>query len=254
VLGEHDGVPEPDARTSARLVCDEIARESAGAWTGTYRVSMSRLGTNIILSVRADGVNGGTVRLRTLRLGRIEEAALAAPRLAEAIVRDIPIEETEKVGNLTGGETARIQKKPGEFKLGIGVGGVLLSTADTTASALLLVRAHYETPRFAVGGEMRVSTNAPMPYFGLGVGGRYFTSDADVSPFFGGGLALVALDSYDSKSGLAAYGELGLQMLRTHRARFTLDLRVDAPTFATGSSTNPNAYVVPVSMAAGVAW
>ena len=121
-----------------------------------------------------------------------------------------------------------------------------------------------------------------MSLFSGSVGGRGYLSKRDVSPFVGGGLAILNLeegeyasfgsgagDFYSQRSGIAFYAEAGVEMLRLHRGRVALVVRADFPTASLRSesydyyysyygdvstpSQTESRYVVPVSIGLSVA-
>jgi hypothetical protein len=247
-LAEHAGLDEADSRTAAQLVCANIAR--AGASPGEhFRVSLGKLGSIVILSVAAEGsVSGSTLDLREMRLQGIEEVEVAAPRIAQSIVHGTPIAETEKVDNLVGGETRQPKPKAGKMHFGLGLAGLFPPLDQGVGPAPgFVLDLHYETGsgRFELGGAFRAgggatSNDAPdMGFVMFSVGGRYFTSDADISPYFGGGLSwgylnlkVPAQGLQGDNSGLGAYADAGVQVLRTHGTHLSLGARLDLPFFA----------------------
>ena len=92
----------------------------------------------------------------------------------------------------------------------------------------------------AVGsGGQQTSVDSAM----FSIGGRYYTSDTDFSPYIGGGLSweflsLQAADFNGNNSGLGAYADAGFEVLRTHHTHLALGLRLDLPFFALNGSTN----------------
>jgi hypothetical protein len=248
-LGDHEGLDEADARTAARLVCAEIAH--AGAPAGThYRVTLGKLGSATILSVAREGeIPGSTADSREMRLQNIEEVMVAAPRIAEAIVKGLPLSETEKVDNLVGGETRQPKSKPGKTHFALGLVGLLppLDRGLSPAAGLNL-DVHYETgsQQFEVGGSMRFGggsggeNNPPIcnGFFFFSMGGRWYSADTDTSPYLGGGLSWSYLNlwipgqgNYDS-NGLGAFVDAGVQILRTHHAHLAFGARLDLPFYS----------------------
>jgi len=259
-LAEHAGFEEPDARTTALLVCASIAHAGASP-NARYRVSLGKLGTIIILSVAEEGATiGSTVDSREMRLQGIEEVDVAAPRIAAAIVHGVPLVETEKVDNLVGGDTRMPKSRPGTVHFALGLVGMAppLDQGMSPAPGLML-DVHYETPnqRFELGGSFRggagqASNESPSVGFAIfSVGGRYYTSDTDFSPYVGGGLSWGYLNLTlpgennisGSNSGLGAYADAGVEILRTHHTHLAVGARLDLPFFAlnTGGGENYNA-------------
>jgi hypothetical protein len=250
-LGDHEGFDEGDARTAARLVCAAIAH--AGAAPGThYRVALGKLGSATILSVAREGETpGSTADSREMRLQNIEEVMVAAPRIAEAIVKGLPLSETEKVDNLVSSETRQPKSKPGKTHFALGLVGMLppLDQGLSPAPGLDL-DVHYETgsQQFEVGGSMRFGGGSGGPnnpaisngFFIFSLGGRWYSSDTDVSPYLGGGLSWSFLSlSLPGQSGfqgngngLGAYVDAGVQILRTHHAHLAFGARLDLPFYS----------------------
>jgi hypothetical protein len=250
-LGDHEGFDEADARTAGRLVCAEIVH--AGAAAGThYRVALGKLGSVTILSVAREGETpGSTADSREMRLQNIEEVMVAAPRIAEAIVKGLPLSETEKVDNLVSSEARQPKSKPGKTHFALGLVGMLppLDQGLSPAAGLNL-DVHYETgsQQFEVGGSMRIGGGNGGPnnpaicnfFFIFGLGGRWYSSDTDVSPYLGGGLSwsylnlsLPGQSAYQGDgNGLGAYVDAGVQILRTHHAHLAFGARLDLPFYS----------------------
>ncbi len=252
-LGDYEGFDDADAHTTERVVCAEIAR--AGASAGAhYRVSLGKLGSATILSVAREGdTPGSTADSREMRLQNIEEVMVAAPRIAESIAKGTPLLETEKVDNLVGQDTRQPKSKPGKTHFALGLVGLLppIDQGLTPAPGLVL-DVHYETgsQNLELGGSMRFGGgNGSGPaavsngFFAFSLGGRWYTTDTDVSPYVGGGLTWSVLDLHmpdagvdASNNGLGAYADAGVQILRTHHAHLALGLRLDLPFFALNNS------------------
>jgi hypothetical protein len=259
-LSEHAGFVEADARTAAQLVCAHIARAGASP-SEHFRVSLGKLGSVVILSVAEEGANvGTTVDSREMRLQGIEEVEVAAPRIAQSIVHGTPIGETEKVDNIVGGEARQPRAKAGKTHFALGLAGLFPPLDQGAAPAPgLVIDIHYETGngRLELGGAFRAgggSANNQAPSLGyvmFSTGGRYFTSDADLSPYVGGGLSwgylnltLPGENLQGSNSGLGAYLDGGLQILRTHNTHLAFGARVDLPFFALNTNYS-GSYVTP---------
>jgi hypothetical protein len=259
-LSEHAGFEEPDARTAAMLVCSAIAH-AGPAYQARYRVSLGKLGSTVILSVAEEGATpGSTVDSREMRLQGIEEVEVAAPRIAAALVHHIPVTDTETVDNLVGGETRKPQGRSGKVHFALGLVGVEPPLDQGFAPAPgIILDVHYETPdlRLELGGSFRAgggsaSNTSPQEAFAIfSVGARYYTSDADVSPYLGAGLSWEFLSltlPYDftgNNSGLGAYIDAGVEILRTHHAHLALGVRLDVPFFALNSSIGDAGSVSP---------
>jgi hypothetical protein len=252
-LDAHEGIDDADARTAALLVCSEIARLNPPP-DAHYHVTLGKLGSIIILSVTREGDTPAvTADVRELRLRGIEEAAVAAPRLADSIVHGTPIAETEKFDNLVGQETHGAPKKGGgsvHFSLGV-VGELPPLDQGFGPAPGLSLRVHYETKSWEIGGDIRfgngqVSDSSPeVGFFMAELGGRYFFNETDVTPFLGAGigwdylnLKIPSLGFQGDNSGLGAFAEAGVEFLRTYHTHLSVGFRLDLPFFSINGYEN----------------
>lgn len=242
VAGEIHSVPPDDARTAVDFVCREVARESGGA--GEYSVDLRPLGRAVIVTL----LRAAPADSRTLRLDSIEEVPVAAPRLAEALVHGRPLDDTRRVDNLVASETRYTPLRKGRVRPSFGILGLSLAGHGAPLGAGFALGLEYVTPRFAIPGELRYAHGggdgaAASNVFSLSTGGRWYASPRGTSPYVGGGISMLwvgADDSYaydyegdrfyGSSFGVAPYVEGGVELLRLHRARLRLGLRVDIPT------------------------
>lgn len=248
-LAEHAGVDEASAQTAAQIVCDAIQHAGASP-TEHYRVSLGRLGSMVVLRVSQEGSSiGSTLDSRSLRLQGIEEVPVAAPRIADSIVHGTSLHDTETVDNLVGEEARQPKSKGGKTHFAMGLVGILppLDRGLTPAPGLDL-DVHYETSdqKLELGGSMRFGgasdnndTSTVMNgFFVFSMGGRLYTSAADFSPYVGGGLTWSYLNLSvpglfkGDGSGLGAYADAGVEVLRTHHAHLSVGMRLDVPFFA----------------------
>ena len=205
-----------------------------------------KLGSTIILSVVREGAAlGSTADSREIRLQGIEEVEIAAPRIAESIVKGTPLAETQKVDNLVGGETRQPKSAPGKVHFAMGLVGLLPPLDQGAAPAPGIdFDLHYETANghLELGGSFRAgggaaSDSAPsISYAVFSLGGRYYTSDTDLSPYLGGGLSWGYLNlkinqqtAQGDNSGLGGYVDAGVEVLRTHHAHLAFGARLDLP-------------------------
>ena len=267
IAGLSEGIPRGDVHTGAALVCqalrdagadvaaDPIDPEAAVGRSSAYRIEMRPLGAIVILQVGFESPIGTPVQSRSLQLNNIEEVPVAAPRIADSLVHGKPLGQTAKVDTLVGQETRVYAKKYGETLFAFGVLGVALPD-HTWGGYGVFGRLYYEAARYAVSVDLRLGTSGRSDgdagLVGVSVGGRYFLNEEDISPFLGGGAGILWLSqrhehsgttssssTYDSSdygtqlhgSGLAAYGEAGVEFLRMHRSRLDAFLRADAPFF-----------------------
>ena len=292
LIGDHPGIPESDAQTAALLVCDELRKQGisvidpvyeAPASANVYRVVLRRLGEKIIVRLSQENPIGTIIIERQIVLANIEEMIPAAPRLVDALVHNKPINATVDMETVTEQEARELRKISGESLWHIGILGTFIPGTDVAAEPGFEFGWSYQTPSYAVGTEFRYSgpdddddaTNT-IAFFSWSIGGRYFFNKRNISPYVGGGLAVVDAsyktkvrkrernwpsfigedeewfgdewgeyyDDYESEddSGLGAYGIVGIEALRLTESRLKLELRVDRPFF-----TLPSQDIMPIT-------
>jgi len=243
-LREARGVAPADAATAAELVCAEIRRASGGR--GDYGIALATLGKVVVVTATREEPAASV----TVQVDGLEEVPKAAPRIADALVHGLGFDTTQRVDNLLAVETRPARVKKGSVKFSAGVADVESLGHGARASGFSL-GAMYATPRFALPVDMRFAWDDSqdgekgLDLFSLSVGGRYYLSKRDTSPFVGGGLGILNLDAddgysgsettpgfYGERSGVAPYLEAGVEMLRLHRGRIALLVRADFPTGA----------------------
>ena len=265
LIGDHLGIPEADAQTAAMLVRDELRKQGisvgdpvyeAPASASAYRVVLRRLGEKIFVRLSQENPVGTIIIERQMMLAGIEEMVSAAPRLVDALVHRKPIASTVDMENVTEQEAAVRRKITGESLWNVGILGTFVPGTDIVAEPGFEFGWSYETPSYAVGTEFRGSgrdeyETDSFSFFSWSIGGRYFFNKQNISPYVGGGLAIVGA-SYETKvrvrkhkqydeidydynseddSGLGAYGVVGIEILRLSESRLKFELRVDRPFF-----------------------
>jgi hypothetical protein len=241
------GLSPSDAGTAAQMICDELKRASGGR--GAFGITLTTLGRMVVVTAAREG----TAEPVTVRVDTIEEVPLAAPRIAQALVHGEPFAATQRVDNLLPVETRPALTKKGSIKFTLGVADIESAGHGGRAAGFSFGMA-YATPKFALPAEMRFGwddSNYGEPglsLFSISVGGRYYLSNRNVSPFVGGGLGVLNLHARDGeypdypnpdprsdyfdaeRFGVAPYLEVGVEMLRLHRGRVALHVRADFPT------------------------
>jgi len=289
-LEESRGVPEPDAGTAARVVCDQLRQASGGR--GVFGVTLETLGKAVLVTVKGEEPPASV----TVEIQGLEEIPAVSPRIADALVHGLAFSATQRVDNLLEGEARPARAKKGSVKFTAGVADVE-SIGHGARAAGFSLGLLYATPRFALPAEMRfawddsASGEPSLDLFSFSVGGRGYLSKRDVSPYVGGGVGILRLQAdegfypydgpegsryfYGERFGVAPYVEAGVEMLRLHRGRIGLQVRADLPLWSLESpamefyvpwdgrgpypdeaTTYPaqSRYVVPVSIGLTVAF
>ena len=275
LIGDHPGIPESDAQTAALLVRDALRKQGisvtdpiyeAPASANAYRVVLRRLGEKIFVRLSQENPIGTIIGEQQMTLANIEEMIPAAPRLVDALVHGKPIDATVDMESVTEQEARELRKISGESLWHMGIFGTFIPGTDVAAEPGFETGWSYQTPSYAVGTQFRYSgpdddddASNTITFFAWSIGGRYFFNKRNVSPYVGGGLAVVDAsyktkvqkrerirlsffgeeeewryyDDYESEddSGLGVYGVVGIEVLRLTQSRLNLELRVDRPFF-----------------------
>ncbi len=246
MIGDHPGILESDAQTAALLVCDELRKQGislgdpvyqAPASASAYRVVLRGLGEKVLVRLSWETPVGTVVIDRRLLLANIEEMISAAPRLVDALVHRKPIAATVNMENVVEQEGRVHRKITGESLWNIGIFGTFVPGTDMIAKPGWEFGWSYEVPDYDVGTEFRFTGGEDEWGDGFGfvawsIGGRYFFNNRDISPFVGGGLAIIGASyTNNDRSGLGAYAVFGMELLRLSQSRLRLKLRMDAPFF-----------------------
>lgn len=275
LVGDHAGINEVDAHSAAILIAAEF--QKLGISVGDpvyktpksgnlYRVTFHRLGEKIMVHLSQENPPGTVILEKQLWIDNIEEMIKAAPRLVDAIVHNKPIDSTVDMETVTGQEAAEVKKITGESLWNVGIFGVTLPGADVFGEPGWEFGWSYETPKYAVGTEVRGSGNDNFMFASWSIGGRYFFNNKNISPYVGGGVSIFGgsyttiterrdkdwyddeyyyYDDYNTEgdSGLGAYVVGGISMLRLTKSRLKLELRVDRPFYSL-----PNQDMMPISI------
>jgi len=272
LIGPHGGIAPEDAETVTSIVCSQLRKngEQVGdpvvdaGGTEAWRVSLRPLGEKVFLSLQRIDEDGAVGAESELLLQRIEEVPTAAPRLVQSALTGRPIEETATVNTLVGEETRRYRKRDGESFFGLGFMAMGVPGTDVIGAGGFLARWAFETEDFGVLTDLRVGGGGAgddsATFFSLGVGGRWFLTDGNVSPFLGVGLGWTALGveehaGFDGdEGGAGAWVELGFEALRFYETRLSVDLRAELPFFELDDdsfwSKDPGrrSYYVPITL------
>ena len=214
LIGDHPGIPESDAQTAAMLVCDELRKQGISvtdpvyevpASVSAYRVVLRRLGEKIIVRLSHENPTGTIVVERQMTLANIEEmipaardwlmhSSIASRSMLPLIWKALP---NRRLAN-----SGRYRVSP----FGIWESSEPSSPGtDVAAEPGMEFGWSYETPSYAVGTEFRYSgpdddddANNTITLFSWSIGGRYFFNKRNISPYVGGGFAVVDA-SYKTK-------------------------------------------------------
>ena len=275
LIGDHEGIDEPDAQNAALLVVEELRTyritvsdpvHEAPVSATVYRVVLRRSGENILFRISNEDSTGTTLTQREILLADIKEIAAKVPRLVYALVHQERISSSPSLVNNAGFFAAIVPVKqvlvPG---VGIGLSIDRLSYAvDIEFQKAWMETGFQPSPRGAYCEE-----KDSFHFWSGSIGGRYFFSKQSVSPYIGGGFAVMdaryttwvqreggyivvlfggercddAGEYPEENGGVGAYGVIGMEFRRYSRYRLKFELRVDRPFF-----TLPSQDVMPITL------
>jgi hypothetical protein len=243
------GLTEAESQAVEDIVC-QVVHEQAPREAKHY-IRLSAIGGRYVLTIIQD--RNGIVAEKQALLNGVDEVAVAAPRLVEALTEEKRLADTQTMTNIIASEARTPKKKPSEIHAGLGVIGVGALTGGGQGGAQFAVMVGSPTLSFV--GDVRIAGSIASDVtkiFTLGIidaegerqlgyasassGARHHFTDTEFSPFVGVGLALDAISmsgegQTQKNSGIAGYAEVGLDVLRTSTIGGTVALRVDVPTF-----------------------
>ena len=269
LIGDHPGIPESDAQTAALLVCDELRKQGisitdpvyeATATANAYRVVLRRLGEKIIVRLSHENPIGTIIAEQQLTLANIEEMIPAAPRLVDALINNKPIDDTVDMETVTEQEARELRKISGESLWSMGIFGISMPGTDIAVKPVLGFGWSFERPSFAAVTDFRFriqeaadrfeDNDELFSFFSWSIGGKYFLNKQNISPYVGGGFAIVGVeyetkitgkkqkewevvDEYSSEgaNGMGIYAAIGIEALRLTESRLKFELKVDRPLF-----------------------
>lgn len=263
VVEPRAGITQEDADAIEEVVCAEI-RNKAGD-RGPFRVRVARLGGKVVLTLIGNGTE------KQLVLSGLDEVPVAAPRLVDAIIDRKSVTETQTVTNVVGIEARTPKKKVSSFHVELGTLAAATLVGDAGAgmhmtitagsdrlsfvSDLRLAGYAFGAPAsvaltvFTLGGVTPEPDEDGFSYASLSGGLRYHFSSLENAFFVGGGIGYDHLKADDhalSNGGPAAYGEVGIDFLRTNAIGGIIAAHLDAPAFAVKTAdaleSNPSGY------------
>lgn len=244
------GLSESDVTAIEDVVC-AAARERAEPGVG-YWIRLARLGDRIVLTLIADR-EGAAPEETQLVLANVDEVAVAAPRLVEALAEKKHVVETQTVDNVVAAEARAPKKKAAEMHAMMGVVGIGVPGGSSQGGAhfaflvgssavsfvfdlRLAGDAAGDVARRSTLGIVDVGRDAKLGLYSAASGVRHHFTNTDTSPFVGVGLALDSIsmftDHTQENTGLAGTAEAGLDFLRASTFGGSVAVRLDLPAFA----------------------
>ena len=121
--------------------------------------------------------------------------------------------------------------------MNVGITGAFIPEYDIAAAAGAEFGWFYETPRYAIGTEIRFNIAPHYNAVFFSIGGRYFTTQQNISPYVGGGCSIGEFAIYSSRfptymyrtslGALGVYAVAGIEMFRLTPMRLRLETRMD---------------------------
>ena len=248
---EYGGINAHDARTAADLICGELAER--GSPPEPYEIRFGRLDGTVLQTVtRLDRKTS-----RRTMLAHLGEVAVAAPRVAQAILSDKSVAETEGADNVLSTDARRAVTKNGMTSAYFGLVGATTGGGGGPSGGFD-VGIDYRLGAFAIGGHGRAggigSSDEKLGYASIDMGGRLHPWDAATAPFIGTGLVLgyfnaSSRENNRSGSGLGTFAEVGVDMMRNARIGVRTSVRADLPFYAL-----EDRYTVPLTFNLGLAF
>ena len=213
LIGDHPGIPESDAQTAALLVCDALRKHGisvsdpvyeAPVSASAYHVVLRRLGEKIFVRLSHEDPIGSIITEHQMTLATIEEMIPAAPRLVDALLLHKPINVTVDMETVTEHDARELRKISGESLWNMGIFGISMPGTDIAARPALGFGWSFERPSFAAvtdfrfriqeEGDLFEDDDDRFSFFSWSIGGKYFLKKQDISPYVGGGFALVGVE------------------------------------------------------------
>lgn len=280
LIGDHTGIEEVEVNSVAHLIAVELRKLNisvndpvfkAPATGNVYHLSFNMLGEKILVRLTHETPIGNIIDERQIWISNIEEMIEAAPRLVDALVNKKPIASTADVESVVQGDSPVTRKISGESFWSMGLFGTFVPGTNLIGEFGIEAGLSYERPRYGIETEFRFTggeeSGGDVFYFASwSIGGRYFFNKQNISPYVGGGLALVITDyqteitrresdwfsddyyyyddyTSESDTGMGVYVIGGIEMLRLYRNRLNLEVRIDRTFFQL-----PTQDVMPITL------
>ena len=118
--------------------------------------------------------------------------------------------------------------------MNVGISGAFGPEYDIAAAAGSEFGWFYETPRYAIGTELRFNIGDNYDAVFFSIGSRYFSTQRNISPYVGGGCSIGSFSiysarfpTYNASVALGVYAVSGIEMFRFTPMRLKLEIRMD---------------------------
>lgn len=227
------------------------------------------LGVVLARSLDVSAQDAGAVQTSESPVTSSAASGEAAPASAER-ADQAPAEAPLPTKGTAVGQPEDCYQPSGEFFFTLGVVGLWMAGIEARVGYGLFMRGYYETGSLNIGLGLRSGfsplADSKSRAGGIDVGGRYFFSGGDWSPFVGVGVGVVWLSVDEGEgnewrhTGFSPALELGVEFLRLHEGRLHALLRADIPLFeaerdeprsAMDMGEPESRYILPVTLMVG---
>lgn len=228
-------------------------------------------GLPILIKVHRRNTEGATLAQAELRLEVMEELPVVTDRLAESLVKQVPLEQTQNRHNVAMAENRKETRVGTEKVLGakLWFGMPVARAANLNAIGAVQFDARFErqTYFFELGAGFIIPGPSSSPtsegYGGVmaELGASKYLNDGDTAVYLGGGLMprLIFSSMLDSPLSLAPFAQFGVMFDRASRMRLYADLRVAQNVIPLRLANGPTgnvrtAFPTEITAAMGVGW
>jgi hypothetical protein len=267
-----------------RVAQDETAppcdAPACAAGSGEHAVvgSLRKFGRRVLITAHRIALSDRSLRgTAQIPVGSLDELDLGADRVAEALVRNVPADQTVELGSVTDLEAQPDRRRTGARGFALGLGAVVPlrdGFADLDGGFSLAGSYWYETTHFAIEPSLGVrfssTTGGDRAFVAvpLDIGGYYIPGTKDVAPFFGGGVGIrymwekrrttqvlgnvvkaeSVLETDEGGWGFGLFARAGVMFLRTYDVRLSASVRYDVTFMELNGRENPQALGVDLTV------
>lgn len=245
------GLPDSDLETTTELVMqgvssagEQIASDTASA-DFILKPRMLRLGNAYVLSLQK-WRKTTLIFSSQLKAATIDELDKVATRVTASVIHGAPADQDARVGQITNYESQEgTQRRPTRHLSYFGIGGGNLGNLaiGDVGYGFYLARV-WDLNSFAVKLSTDLMFQGSALWIDGTIGGAYFFSDKDFSPFLGAdfGFAVtktgVAIANSEVRAGFVLGAEAGVQVFRTREVNLEVGVK-GAFLFQTNSFGTP---------------